>query len=112
MGYYIKEILLERHISQKELAMRIGMSPQQLNNIVRGAANASLPVLEHMAQELHCPVWRLFASPSDMADIGRHPDFSAFIRFNGVTMYFDTAESLASYVTGTLMKSTGDKRER
>lgn len=69
MEHQIKTILKEKGITQKELAERLGMSLQQLNNTVSGRNTASMAVFERIAEALGVEFWKLFA-PADVAHEG------------------------------------------
>ena len=72
MEYQIKAILREKGITQKELAERLGMSLQQLNNTVSGRNTASMAVFERIAEALGVEFWQLFA-PADKPHLEREP---------------------------------------
>lgn len=61
MVYQIKNILKERKMSQTQLAERMGISVQQLNNAISGRYQASLTLLQKVAQALDVEFWQLFA---------------------------------------------------
>ena len=61
MVYQIKNILKERKMSQTQLAERMGISVQQLNNAISGRYQASLSLLQKVAQALDVEFWQLFA---------------------------------------------------
>ena len=72
MEHQIKNILKEKGITQKELAERLGMSLQQLNNTVSGRNTASMAVFERIAEALGVEFWQLFA-PADELHADREP---------------------------------------
>ncbi len=61
MEHRIKDILREQGLTQKDLAERLGMSLQQLNNTVSGRNTASMAVYERIADALGVAFWQLFA---------------------------------------------------
>ena len=54
--YRIKEILDEKGISAKNLAERMGVTPQYISGIIREKGSASISVLSNIAKELNVPV--------------------------------------------------------
>ena len=58
MKLRIKEILKSQHISQKELADRMGILPESLTRILTG--NPTLSTLENMAKALNVNIAELF----------------------------------------------------
>ena len=71
MEHQIKTILKLKGMTQKELAERMGMSLQQLNNTISGRNTASMAVYERIAKELDVEFWRMFA-PEDVLDGMEH----------------------------------------
>lgn len=67
MEHQIKAILKQRGLTQKELAERLEMSIQQLNNTISGRNTASMAVYERIADALGVDFWQLFA-PGDVLD--------------------------------------------
>lgn len=65
MDNQIKYILKIKGMSQTQLAEKMGMSLQQLNNTISGRNTASMAVYERIAQELDVEFWQLFA-PDDV----------------------------------------------
>lgn len=65
MEYQIKQILKIKGMTQKELAEKMGMSIQQLNNTISGRNTASMAVFERIAHTLDVEFWQMFA-PDDM----------------------------------------------
>ena len=58
--YRIKEILDEKGISAKNLAERMGVTPQYISGIIREKGSASIGVLSKIAKELNVPLSSLF----------------------------------------------------
>jgi len=58
MKLRVKEILKSQHISQKELADRMGILPESLTRILTG--NPTLSTLENMAKALNVNIAELF----------------------------------------------------
>lgn len=72
MEHQIKTILKLKGMTQKQLAERMGMSLQQLNNTISGRNTASMSVYERIAKELDVEFWQLFA-PDDVLGGVAHP---------------------------------------
>lgn len=70
MDSQIKSIIKQKGIKQKELAEKLGMSIQQLNNTISGRNTASMAVFERIAEALDVEFWQLFA-PEDVDYISR-----------------------------------------
>jgi len=68
----IRDILAFKGMTQKELAERMGMSLQQLNNTISGRSTASMAVYERIAKELDVEFWQLFA-PEDVKGSEERP---------------------------------------
>lgn len=58
--YRIKEILDEKDISAKNLAEKMGVTPQYISGIIREKGSASISVLSNIAKELNVPLASLF----------------------------------------------------
>lgn len=59
--YRIKEVMLEQGITGKELAERMGKTPQYISGIVRGVDSASVEVLSKIAKAMNVPLSSLFS---------------------------------------------------
>lgn len=59
--YRIKEVMREQGITGKELAERLGKTPQYISGIVRGADSASVEVLAKIARAMNVPLSSLFS---------------------------------------------------
>lgn len=59
IGYNVRTIRIQRGISQKELARRVGVSQAHISDIERGERRASIPVLLKIMEALKC-------SPTDI----------------------------------------------
>lgn len=57
----LKEILAEQGITGKQLAEKMGVTPQYISGIVRGTGSASIDVLSNIAKHLGVPISSLFA---------------------------------------------------
>ncbi len=57
----LKEVLSEQGVSGKELAEKMGVTPQYISGIVRGTGSASIDVLSKIAKTLNVPLASLFA---------------------------------------------------
>ena len=87
----IKELIKEKGYTQKEFAAKLGMSSVGLNQLING--KPSYPTLEKFAAALDVPIWRLFASPEEVA-MGDNGGFASFIRYKGIHY---TADSLPEF---------------
>lgn len=58
--YRIKDILNEKGMTAKELAERMGVTPQYISGIIRETGSASVSVLSNIAKILEVPVAALF----------------------------------------------------
>jgi transcriptional regulator with XRE-family HTH domain len=55
------KLLREQHkMTQLQLAIRIGLTNDEISNIERGLHSPRFETIEKLAQELHVPVWQLF----------------------------------------------------
>lgn len=93
----IKEILNERHISLKEFAAMLNISYTALYLQIN---KPSYPTLEKWASVLSVPMWQLFASPEEVANVPQetNTDFAAFVRYNGIHYTADTLEDFNTIV--------------
>ena len=58
--YRIKEILSQKGMTGKELAEKMGVTPQYVSGIIRETGSASVEVLANIARILNVPVASLF----------------------------------------------------
>ena len=56
---------MEQGVTGKQLAERMGVSPQYISGIVRGTNSASIEVLSNIARILNVPIASLFADYKD-----------------------------------------------
>lgn len=61
----IKEILKENHITQQELADKMGVSLSAVKQML-GADSLTTATLEKISSALNVPIWRFFVSPADI----------------------------------------------
>lgn len=54
IGYNVRTIRIQRGISQKELARRVGVSQAHISDIERGERRASISVLLKIMEALKC----------------------------------------------------------
>lgn len=52
-GTILREMLKENHLTQKELAKRLGMTPQQLSEYVRGIRSPSLVTVRRINEAIY-----------------------------------------------------------
>ena len=64
----IKEVLKERKMTQQELADDMGVSLSAVKQMV-SAKSLTTSTLEKIAAALGVPLWQLFASPSEVAQL-------------------------------------------
>lgn len=93
----IKDILNGRNISLKEFAAMLGISYTALYLQIN---KPSYPTLEKWASVLGIPMWQLFASPEEVANVPQetNTDFAAFVRYNGIHYTADTLEEFNTIV--------------
>ena len=93
----IKEILNERNILLKEFATMLGISYTALYLQIN---KPSFPTLEKWSSVLGVPMWQLFASPEEVANVPQKTDtdFAAFIRYKGIHYTADTLEEFNTIV--------------
>ena len=58
--YRIREILNQKGMTGKELAEKMGVTPQYISGIIRETGSASVEVLANIAKILNVPVASLF----------------------------------------------------
>lgn len=63
MNIRLKEIMKEKGVTGRELALRLNTSPQYISNVVSGRQNMSLESLENVANLLEVELWELFKAP-------------------------------------------------
>ena len=59
-GRRLKLLREQRKMTQLQLAVRIGLTHEQISNIERGLHSPRFEMIEKLAQELGVPVWKLF----------------------------------------------------
>lgn len=93
----IKDILNGRNISLKEFAAMLGISYTALYLQIN---KPSYPTLEKWASVLGIPMWQLFASPEEVANVPQetNTDFAAFVRYNGIHYTADNLEEFNTIV--------------
>ena len=62
----IKEVMKEKHLTQPELAERMGVSLSDVKQKL-GADSLTTATLEKIAAAIGVPVWQFFISPDDLA---------------------------------------------
>lgn len=72
----IKEILVQKGLTAKELSMQIDISVVSLSNILNGRQEASANTLNKIAGALNVPFWQLFVSPGEV----KGTDFMALVK--------------------------------
>lgn len=77
----IKEVMKEIHVTQRQLAERLGITVIGTNQLV----NTPMPKLEtfqRIAEALNIPAWRLFLSDAEIKQV---KGFNRFTRRDGKT---------------------------
>ena len=70
----IKEVMKEKHLTQPELAERMGVSLSDVKQKL-GADSLTTATLEKIAAAIGVPVWQFFISPDDLAkDLAKQGD--------------------------------------
>lgn len=64
MELRIKEILKEKGIAIKELAIMIELATPNLSNLINGKSKPSIDVFERIAKALNVPISDLFEQPA------------------------------------------------
>lgn len=64
IGENIREVLAEKHISSKELANKLGISPTHMSYLLNGKRRPSFELLDAMCEVLGVPMSRLTAEGS------------------------------------------------
>ena len=70
-GHIIKRVRQERHMTMRELARRIDVTPGHLSKIERGLANPSVGTLWTISDELGLPVSALFSADEGLPSVQR-----------------------------------------
>ncbi len=60
VGFRIKDIRITKHLSQVELAKKIGISQAHMSNIECGRSHCTLENLIKLSENLECPVRDFF----------------------------------------------------
>lgn len=87
----IKEIAKSKNVTGVALAAKIGMTQQNMSNIMNEKINPSLDTLKKIADALDVSVAELFAAQNAS-------DFTALIDHKGELRRFDSAEELKSFL--------------
>lgn len=66
-------------MTARQLAEKMGVTPQYISNIANGKQNMSLPALQEMGNLIGVPAWRFLVSPEEVAASRVH----AYIHING-----------------------------
>ena len=97
MSTRIKEIMTSKGFTNVSLGERMGISKQAVGQMLK-AESLTTASLEKIASALDVPMWQLFASPEEVANVPQetNTDFAAFVRFKGIHY---TADSLEEFNT-------------
>lgn len=91
----IKEILIEKGISSKELALRMGKAPQYVSNIINGGKGISVSTLIEIAKALKVEFKDLF----DVINKDNSEELTALIEHKGEFYKANTIEELRKIVS-------------
>jgi len=77
----IKELCSERGITLVELANRVGMVRESINNMVAGRQSPPVKTLDNIADALGVETWMLLKDPNELSKEikGPEPEVGAFI---------------------------------
>jgi transcriptional regulator with XRE-family HTH domain len=64
MNLRIKEILKEKRIAVKDLALMINLAAPNVSNLINGKSKPSIDVFERIADALNVPITELFEQPA------------------------------------------------
>lgn len=79
VAWNLRKLRTERGVSQERLAADTGVDRAYVSELERGLGNASVDLLDRLAEVLKVPVMAFFVEPEDPADrpmplpSGRHP---------------------------------------
>lgn len=81
------------------LGEKMGVSKQAVGQMLK-AESLTTASLEKIAIALDVPMWQLFASPEEVANVPQKTDtdFAAFIRYKGIHYTADTLEEFEKVV--------------
>lgn len=65
LGNRVRELRLERKITQEELGFRIGNSGKQIGRIERGENNVTTSMIYQISKALDIPMYEFFHFPID-----------------------------------------------
>lgn len=92
MDLRIKDICKEKKITQKDLAVQLGITNIGLSQQVNG--NPTVETLQKIATALNVEVWELFTSSANTNEL------TALIDYKGELYRFDSIEALREFVKG------------
>lgn len=86
--FRIREILIEKGMTNADLQKKLGVSKQYISNIINGRQNVSVPKLQEIANALGVNISELFVESFSEKLVGdeqlkEKDDFIAMIRFRG-----------------------------
>ena len=81
------------------LGEKMGVSKQAVGQMLK-AESLTTASLEKIAIALDVPMWQLFASPEEVANVPQetNTDFAAFVRYKGIHYTADTLEEFLKQV--------------
>lgn len=87
--YRIKEIAKSRHITLKDIAEQIGITPTTLSRIIKGD-NTTVETLEKIANVLEVKVGELFKDNSSQIHLIMNNNLKTFQSIKELKSYVDT----------------------
>lgn len=68
MQFRLKEIMIEKSISNVDLAKMLGYSTVAISNMVTGKTLPAIKTLEKISEMIDVPAWQFFADPKTMME--------------------------------------------
>ncbi len=84
--FRIKELLKEKDLTSKELAIKLGITENGLSLIINGKRQPRFELLESISRELNVPIWQLFS--------GSGNSFNGFVEYKGIVHKIQSREDL------------------
>lgn len=84
--FRIKELLKEKDLTSKELAIKLGITENGLSLIINGKRQPRFELLESISRELNVPIWQLFS--------GSGNSFNGFVEYKGTIHRIQSREDL------------------
>lgn len=71
LGYRIRQIRIERHVSQQQMAKKLNFSQQHIGNVERGTAHPSLDLLVNISNVLNISIDYLLQDSLNQNIVGK-----------------------------------------